>query len=429
MHRLEIVTFVANLVAISSLAFASQNGVNVRIQDSRNDSSMSISALNNINSLDLATDELTNLTLQNQTHDDSESTNNFQVSSLKRGVGSPGVMVDRQNKHADSENKDMSTDITTEINLPTNRTDAQKGRLPLHRNVKSSLLNNATSNAKTKTRKAREKAHVDKSSLSQMIVNLLGQLEKLDLKRLMFGGDDSTSSSSSSSPTYSSLLSSDNLAGIQQRLFNLARKSSAIYNVDQSISNITSAHPKDNSTTKNVRQRQHHQHSGNSRTKSVNTLLADAGNLFSVTNQLVKLARHQIGGDMFGWPSMLSSNNHMLHGADFTSASIKSDLFWTVVPAVIVIGAGVILVPLIAAKLVSGMLSQGTFTVSAGKRRRRRDVSQESSGTFVADDGLLSLLNIHQIMEDGSTLLAELGKFNSIMENAKKNINKLSKKT
>lgn len=142
--------------------------------------------------------------------------------------------------------------------------------------------------------------------------------------------------------------------------------------------------------------------------KSLSTLLANVDNLLSAlfvdASQLTKLARNQIAGDLYGadggnfvgaggsigsaagsWPSMLglppsqsllsamSNSNSQQHALN--SASLKSDLFRMVVPAVTIVGAGVIVLPLIAAKLVSGILNQGTFTVSTGKRRKKRQTS------------------------------------------------------
>ena len=116
------------------------------------------------------------------------------------------------------------------------------------------------------------------------------------------------------------------------------------------------------------------------------SMVADTGNLLSITKQLVKLARGQVLSDFgSGWwapgsmtaPSMLSAASHLLHdSSDFHGASLKSDWFWLVAPAVIVIGTGVIVIPLIAAYLVSHLMNQNTFTVTAGRRRRRRQVAE-----------------------------------------------------
>lgn len=147
-------------------------------------------------------------------------------------------------------------------------------------------------------------------------------------------------------------------------------------------------------------------------------LSAEADNLLSVTKQIVKLARSQVVGNEFGsplgsWlaplaPSMLAAASHTFqdsHG-DFTGASLKSDWFWVVVPAVIVVGAGVIVVPLIAAWLVSHMMNQNTFTVSAGKRRRKRDLlspgvgslHQSGSSQSIHSD-LFKLIDIHRLLD------------------------------
>lgn len=157
---------------------------------------------------------------------------------------------------------------------------------------------------------------------------------------------------------------------------------------------------------------------------NVSALSAESGNLLSITKQLVKLARNQVLGNEFGhyfagspsWssplmPSMLSAASYALHdsldfGGHSTGASLKNEWFWWVAPAVIVIGTGVIVLPLIAAWLVSQAMSQNTFTVSAGRRRRRRS-APVASGDHKHHLDLFKLLNIHRLLDDAPELLVE----------------------
>lgn len=144
-------------------------------------------------------------------------------------------------------------------------------------------------------------------------------------------------------------------------------------------------------------------------------LSAETDNLLSVTKQLVKLARSQVmrsefGSPMSSWltpmvPSMIAAASHAIHDshADFTGASLKSDWFWVVAPAVIVVGAGVIVLPLIAAWLVSHMMNQNTFTVSAGRRRRKRDLLSQGLHQFGSSSSmhsdLFKLIDIHRVLD------------------------------
>ena len=133
-------------------------------------------------------------------------------------------------------------------------------------------------------------------------------------------------------------------------------------------------------------------------------LAAEGANLLSVTKQLVRLARDQrlLGREaadhLLGaaglhsswsspppppsvWPgALLAAASGALHDSlaleghqhHSQHAMAKSDWLWFVAPAVICIGAAVIVVPLIAAYLVSNAMAQNTFSVSAGRRRRKR---------------------------------------------------------
>lgn len=199
-------------------------------------------------------------------------------------------------------------------------------------------------------------------TISSQIANLIGQLEKVDVKQLI----------------------SDSIYGQTA-----AGESAKTASLNQSLP-------------------------GSARI-SAGAITKDSANLLSITKQLVKLARNQVMGGEFGplsgWqstagfmPSMLASASHMLHDApnDFTSASLKSDWFWLVAPAVIVVGAGVIVVPVIAAWLVSHLMNQGSYSVSAGRRRKKRSLLDEQqlplSQLFNGD--LLKTLNIHQLLHD-----------------------------
>lgn len=150
-------------------------------------------------------------------------------------------------------------------------------------------------------------------------------------------------------------------------------------------------------------------------TQLPSALATEAGNLLSVGGQLMKLARAGIaeptssyyGGGSgssagFGWPSsgwLASASgggngyqqqqqyyagdvHEMAHaGHEWPTMMAKSgEWFWTLVPAAIVVGAGVILGPLLAAWLVSHAISQNSLTLAAGRRRRRRDVAEQLIG-------------------------------------------------
>jgi len=219
------------------------------------------------------------------------------------------------------------------------------------------------------------------ANFGQLLLNLLGQLEKVDVRGLIS-------------------------SSLQQVGSSQARSSSGQPALRRSAANSNGTSPRER--------------------VNASSISAEAGNLLSVTQQLVKLARSQVlGGDFSSWlspmtmPSMLSAASHMMHDSnDFTSASLKSDWFWVVAPAVIVIGAGVIVVPLIAAWLVSHMMNQNTFTVSAGRRRRRRHAGQLSRQTSSAasHQDLFKLLDIHRLLDDPELLVDKLGRFHKALE-------------
>lgn len=216
------------------------------------------------------------------------------------------------------------------------------------------------------------------AAVAHLLMNLVGQLEKVDVKRLIL---DSFATRNS-----------HNGNEFQQR----------------------------NHTSTNTK--------GKERV-NVSALSAETGNLLSITKQLVKLARNQYGGGEFidpstgpplFMPSMLSAAaSHIFHDStgDFTGAALKSDWFWMVVPAVIVIGSSVIVIPLIAAWIVSNMMSQNSFTVSAGRRRRKRDIEYSGDDTLHKD--MFKLLDVHQLLKDSVPQLL-IGKLSRLDEALKR---------
>lgn len=261
-------------------------------------------------------------------------------------------------------------------------------------------------------------------SIGQLMINMLGQLERIDLKRIIV---DSLEQVKRSNPTYDQPL--DWLASVVAPLWPSRARAAQRFSNDGST----------NTTTKTVSNPTNKPQANRTRERiSLGALSAETGNLLSITKQLVKLARSGITGSEFGaglghslapWmaapimmPSMLSAASHMFghdSGNDFTSATLKSEWFWVVVPAVIVIGAGVIVIPLIAAWLVSHMMNQSTFTVTpAGRRRRKRHApnSNESSGNPFRSD-LLKMLDIHQLLDDEPELLVgKLSRFHKALD-------------
>lgn len=255
--------------------------------------------------------------------------------------------------------------------------------------------------AAIKKQNLRKKAKSN-NSMAHLVLNLLGQLEKVDMKRLI----------------------SDSLA---QFAASPGRQSAS-----EPVKGRNSSTDKHQANNGNSTSKQSAPHNRDQRL-NVSAVTADTGNLLSITEQLVKLARSSmIGGDYaYGgvspysassWsmspvmaPSMLSAASHILHdslGHDFTGASLKSDWFWLVAPAVIVIGAGVIVIPMIGAWLVSHMMNQNTFTVAAGRRRKR-----SIDGSYGGHDELLRLLNIHQLLDDAPELLVnKLGEFHRVLD-------------
>lgn len=253
-------------------------------------------------------------------------------------------------------------------------------------------------------RRRKRQQQVTGNSFAKLFINLLGELEKVDFKRLI-----ADSLSEGRSPNVVSNSSSN----LDEKL---VRRSG-----NRRMNNITTTTMVDKVGINDV---------GVKSRERVNSsaLGGDTGNLLSITRQLVKLARSQmVAGNDYGsmypssssWfspimpimPSMLSAASHMLHdsGDSLTAASLKSDWFWVVVPAMIVIGAGVIVVPLVAAWLVSHMMNQNTFTVSAGRRRRKRSsgLPTDSTGGSSIHQDLFRMLDIHRLLDDAPQLVVE----------------------
>lgn len=347
MAQVKLLFLIANLIfvrmalAVSAETSETENLVdpstNLNQQQQQQDSSI----LNNISSLDFAPNEQTARTQPNQELHPDEKVLSFSS--------------DQQDQYLNYSNNKLEN--TTQSNK-SNRAGKSSGR----------------------------KRYASTPTFAQLLINLLSQLEKVDVKRLI---------TDSMSQVKSSTRANSNLPDLRQP----SRRSS---------NNLTSE-----SSTPKTKER-----------INGSALSAETGNFLSITKQLVKLARGQmmggagLGGSSgeFGslnsWlnpmmmPSMLSAAGHMFqHDSNDFAAASKSDLFWMVVPAVIVIGAGVIVIPLIAAWLVSHMMNQNTFTVSAGRRRRRRDVSGQN--LFSPNSDLLQMLDIHQLMDDAPQLLVD----------------------
>lgn len=237
------------------------------------------------------------------------------------------------------------------------------------------------------------------NNLTKTIASLLSQLERLDVRRMI-------------------------LDSINQ-----------IAPVDSS-SNRKVKSPTDSSRLNLTHEANGKAFTGNKSRLSVSALGQETGNLMSVTKQIVKLARSQmLGPDMGNYmasglapslimPSMLSAASHLMHDSvspDWAASSLaKSEWFWVVVPAVIVIGAGVIVVPLIAAWIVSHMMNQNTFTVSAGRRRRRRDVQGigvDPLSFETTHRDLFKMLDIHQLLasDDPQLVVNKLARLHQIL--------------
>lgn len=389
MAQMKLLIIVANLVLVR-LALASSNSnsrptpqetiIKAANLDPQQVAALSNAALEQVNSLDFAP----NLG------------SGSELSQSQIDTNSAGQQI--------GEKADFKTAEKTESN--GNRPVGVKS----HRNARKLDNHNHKHNHKQGNRKRQQSS----PNFSHLLLNLLGQLEKVDVKRII-------SDSLSQSRSWQTREESDESFNpiYRDSLFKQLNNSTTMTNKGTSnrINNTIEPDNLNGKTREGV---------------NASAFGSDTGNLLSITKQLVKLARNQIVGGEYGstypssssWfsplvmPSMLSAASHMLHdsNADFTAASLKSDWFWVVVPAVIVIGAGVIVVPLIAAWLVSHMMNQNTFTVSAGRRRRRRrrDVSFSNQYSEFPNqihsnihEDLFKMLDIHRLLDDAPQLLVD----------------------
>ena len=240
--------------------------------------------------------------------------------------------------------------------------------------------------AKGKRRSKNLKGRQEVETVARLLLKLLGKLETVDFKQLLLGGGGAT-----------------------------AQKRSDSAKLTQGGDRTATS----------------------GRLNASSSFAGETGNLLSITKQLVKLARGHMLND-FGphyssyqpfyqsMPSNLAAAaSNMFHdtfdslsGSSSGHLSAKSDWLWLVTPAAIVLGAGVILVPLVAAYLVSNMVQQNTFTVSAGRRRRKRQASELRPET--SDEQLLGhLLDWHKLF-DGTNpelLVEQLARFHSALNN------------
>lgn len=272
--------------------------------------------------------------------------------------------------------------------------------------------------------KRRRQAPSGTQTFANLMLNLIGQLEKVDVKRLVADAMR-PSISTRQSPPASSLSRHLQPAGAAQSTTGSARAPTS------ATGGATSSPPVNSTSSFSSASSSSSASNGKTRERvNASAIAADSGNLLSITSQLVKLARTNLMGAEFGgppgsaWlsapmlamPSMLAAASHMLHdsGSDFTGASVKSDWIWMVAPAVIVIGAGVIIVPLIAAWLVSHAMAQNSFTVTAG-RRRKRQAADGHLGDLGAD--LYRMLDLHKLADVAPELLVEkLSRFHLALE-------------
>lgn len=261
-------------------------------------------------------------------------------------------------------------------------------------------------------------------NFGKLLGNVLQQLEKVDLKRLM---SDSLGQSSQSRIGLGEYIPANKRRKTNESEYH---KSSADLNQQGNATSdaIRVARPKINGSA----------------------IVTETGNLLSITRQLVKLARngfgatefgptggaHMLGGSSPNWlgpliamPTMLgAAASHALHASADQSLDFgqhhhlaKSDWFWVVMPAIIAVGAGVIIVPLIAAWLVSGAMSQNTLTVAAGRRRRRRDTLGQSMDPLElkqTHSDIFQLLDLHSWLDDiaPEILISKLSRLHQALE-------------
>lgn len=336
MAQLKLLILIANIVFLRLVAASPESITSSSF-------SSSLTALDNINSLDFAPNEQTSL---HQQHDSATPT-----PTVANKTVVPIIAPSNSRRRAGKSNK-----------------------------IK-------TSSAASKRRQAAANYEFGSASIAKMLIDAIGQLERVDFKRLL----------------------SDSIKQMQN--------SSDFKHLTGQISSRSST-------------------GNNTKAKLNGPLSNEAGNFLSVTKQLMKLARSGImPTDSYSaypsyWsstssmmPSMLSAASHMFAGhdqADFTGASLKSDWFWLIAPAIIVIGSGVIVIPLIAAWLVSYMMNQNSLTVTAGRRRRKREAHEpQASGR----EDLATMLGVSQLLEDPRLMAESLGKFHRALESVAASFN------
>lgn len=283
------------------------------------------------------------------------------------------------------------------------------------------------------------------NSILSVIKNIIDNLDKIDLKRVL---SDSMSQIQKGKLDLNEILK---IAGIKRRSGTINHSIIDLISADGRSSQTG---PIDQSTKT----------SGSRPKLNGSSILAESDNLLSITKQLVKLARTGfVGGEfdpsgqilnsaagagllapLIGVPTMLSAASQALQSAADESgehsehhhhhAAARGDMFWVVMPAIIAVGAGVIIVPLIAAWLISSAMSQNTMTVAAGRRRRKRDLLDQYLDPLSLRStysGLFSMLDIHRLLEDEPDLvISKLSKLHDSLESVTKHlINSTSFKT
>lgn len=339
--------------------------------NNHNQDQSSMSILDNINSLDFAPNEQTFEQLTEKQQTIQESSNEKNITSNRKGKTL--VVVD--------------DDESSERKLANSIKPKSKQNGSSSRSIDNGINNN--------------------NNIGNLLINLLGQLEKVDIKRMITD----------------SFAASNELSDVKRKnnkkRSNSTNPSNHVHNTNNSTNNKRT----DNNNKERI---------------SLGAISNESGNLLSITKQLVKLARSGVIGGEFNsapfltnWvpspPTMFSAASHMFHNDqnDFTGATLKSEWFWLVAPAVIVIGAGVIVIPLIAAWLVSHMMQQNSFTVSAGRRRRRRDLTNQHQEIYKPTgihDDLIKMLDIHRLLYSPELLVDNLSKFHGALDSVFTNL-------
>lgn len=334
--------------------------------------------------------------------------------------------LSQEEKHREEQNSSYSINITN--NLATNSKDADFRALQdFVANLDQPEVSTSTILNQPKSRKSRKEkinGNGNKNQVLTMFSTLIENFDKIDMKRLF---TETMSQVQKGKIDFNDVLSTLT----KRRSFDTTTARS--YGINDTMRN---AKPKINGSA----------------------ILAEGDNLLSITKQLVKLARtgfvgneyppshpvhHINSGNMagllnplIGVPSMMNGATHSLqssadesgdHGSEHHHhAAARGDMFWVVMPALIAVGAGVIVVPLIAAWLISSTMNQNTMTVAAGKRRRRRDVLDQILDPLSLESthaGLFRMLDIHRILEDAPDLvIAKLSRLHDALDSVNKYI-------